>query len=426
MKRPEIPFHNDQIVMIDPTRDAAFDLLSAVLDRHRPLEEALDGLSRLDARDRAAGHRLAAAVLRRMGSLDAALEPFLKKAPPVPVRHILRIGAAGLLLLDTPAHAAVATAVAQARSRKLVPFCPLVNAVLRRVAEAGPAALEGLDGPRLDTPPWLWTAWGGAGPRHRRSPSARGAAGPDREARRNPAAGGRGAAHRVVALPARHPRAGSAGLRCRRLLGAGRRRRPAGAASRRPAGRTDRRSVCRAGGQDRPTCRRRRAGDRGRARCVPAGAAAGKSRAAAPVRGDGGGRRRRVASARPAGCGAAGRAVQRHRHDPPPSGCRPSEARRRHRRPCRRPGPSDRGGLRHAAARAAGWSMRSAPCSRRRGHGASRPLSKNCACAPSRSRRPNWRPAGGADAGGLGSHQSGHVGERGGMDGFFVARAIRT
>jgi 16S rRNA (cytosine967-C5)-methyltransferase len=37
-----------------------------------------------------------------------------------------------------------------------------VNAVLRRVAAAGPAALEGLDGPRLDTPAWLWAAWGGA------------------------------------------------------------------------------------------------------------------------------------------------------------------------------------------------------------------------------------------------------------------------
>jgi 16S rRNA (cytosine967-C5)-methyltransferase len=146
--------------MTDPTRDAAFELLSAVLDRHRPLEEALDGLSAMAARDRAAGHRLAAAVLRRMGSLDAALEPYLKKAPPVAVRHILRIGAAGLLLLETPAHAAVATAVGLARSRGLVPFCPLVNAVLRRVAQAGPAALEGLDGPRLDTPSWLWTAWG--------------------------------------------------------------------------------------------------------------------------------------------------------------------------------------------------------------------------------------------------------------------------
>ena len=146
--------------MSDPTREAAFDLLSGVLDRHRGLEDALDALKPIDARDRAAAHRLAAAVLRRAGSLDAVLEPFLAKAPPIPVRHVLRIGAAGLLLLDTPAHAAVATAVGLARAKGLAPFCKLVNAVLRRVAEAGKPALDVLDGPRLDTPSWLWRAWG--------------------------------------------------------------------------------------------------------------------------------------------------------------------------------------------------------------------------------------------------------------------------
>ena len=146
--------------MSDPTRVAAFDLVSAVLDRRRTLESALDGLPPIEARDRAAAHRLTAAVLRRLGSLDAALEPFLKKEPPGPVRHVLRIGAAGLLLLQTPPHAAVATAVALARSRGLAPFCPLVNAVLRRVAAAGQSVLEGLDAPRLDTPAWLWAAWG--------------------------------------------------------------------------------------------------------------------------------------------------------------------------------------------------------------------------------------------------------------------------
>ena len=146
--------------MPDPTREAAFDLLSGVLDRRRTLEEALGRLPNLEPRDRAAAHRLAAAVLRRAGSLDAALEPFLAKAPPDQVRHILRIGAAGLLLLDTPPHAAVATAVALARAKGLPAFCKLVNAVLRRVADAGSAALDGLDGPRLDTPPWLWSAWG--------------------------------------------------------------------------------------------------------------------------------------------------------------------------------------------------------------------------------------------------------------------------
>ncbi|HET8995304.1 MAG TPA: transcription antitermination factor NusB [Acetobacteraceae bacterium] len=146
--------------MPDPTREAAFDLLSAVLDRRRPLEDALDALPEMPARDRAAAHRLAATVLRRMGTLDAVLEPLLRKQPPEPVRHVLRLGAAGLLLLDTPRHAAVGTAVALARSRGLTPFAGLVNAVLRRVADLGSAALEERDAPRLDTPAWLWASWG--------------------------------------------------------------------------------------------------------------------------------------------------------------------------------------------------------------------------------------------------------------------------
>ncbi len=146
--------------MTDTTRSAALDLLISVLDRGRPLEEALDALPPTEARDRAAAHRLAAAVLRRMGALDAVMEPFLKKRPPVVVVHILRLGAAALLLLDTPAHAAVATAVELTRARRLDPFAGLVNAVLRKVAAAGVAALEECDGPRLDTPGWLWAAWG--------------------------------------------------------------------------------------------------------------------------------------------------------------------------------------------------------------------------------------------------------------------------
>jgi 16S rRNA (cytosine967-C5)-methyltransferase len=146
--------------MSDPTREAAFDLLTSVLDRRRPLDDALDALPELAPRDRAAAHRLAAAVLRRLGTLDAVLEPFLRKAPPEPVRQVLLLGAAGLLLLETPSHAAVATAVALARARGLAPFAGLVNAVLRRVAEAGPAALAELDGPRLDVPTWLWASWG--------------------------------------------------------------------------------------------------------------------------------------------------------------------------------------------------------------------------------------------------------------------------
>ena len=144
----------------DATREAAYALLTAVFERRRTLEDALNTLPEMDARDRSAGHRLAAAVLRRAGTLDAVLEPFLRKAPPDQVRWVLRIGAAGLLFLDMPPHAAVGTAVDLARASGLTPFAGLVNAVLRKVAAGGVALLDGLDSPRLDTPAWLWGSWG--------------------------------------------------------------------------------------------------------------------------------------------------------------------------------------------------------------------------------------------------------------------------
>ncbi len=146
--------------MRDYTRLYAYLLLTQVLQRHHSLDEALNLLPPGEPRDRAAGHRIAATVLRRLASLDAVLEPFLRRAPPDEVRQILRIGAAGLLLLDTPPHAAVATAVDLARSQKLDPFAGLVNAVLRRVAAEGQNLLAELDAPRLDTPAWLWSAYG--------------------------------------------------------------------------------------------------------------------------------------------------------------------------------------------------------------------------------------------------------------------------
>lgn len=145
----------------DPTRDLAYDILVSVLDRRRSLEEALDQApADVPARDRAAAHRLAATVLRRLGTLDAVLAPLLAKPPPPPVRLALLLGAAQLLFLQTPAHAAVGTIVDLARRRRLAPFAGLVNAVLRRVADAGPAALAGLDQAKLDVPAWLWTSWG--------------------------------------------------------------------------------------------------------------------------------------------------------------------------------------------------------------------------------------------------------------------------
>ena len=145
--------------MTDPVREVAFEVLRAVLERRRTLEEGL-GVLGVEARDRAAGHRLGAAVLRRYPSLEAVMEPGVQRAPPEGVRQVLRIGAAGLLLLGVPAHAAVDTAVGLARARGFGKFAGMVNAVLRRVAEGGAEALLGVDGARVDTPAWLWASWG--------------------------------------------------------------------------------------------------------------------------------------------------------------------------------------------------------------------------------------------------------------------------
>lgn len=146
----------------DPTRDVAFDILCGVVEHRRMLENSLSRSANeheAPVRDRAAAHRLAAATLRHMGTLRTVLEPFLRKEPPEPVRVALMMGCAQLLFLETPPHAAVGTTVSLLRRRKLAPFAGLANAVLRKVADQGPALLEGLDQARLNVPSWLWSSW---------------------------------------------------------------------------------------------------------------------------------------------------------------------------------------------------------------------------------------------------------------------------
>ena len=194
--------------MTDPTREAAFDLLAAVLDRRRPLEEALDALPAAVApRDRAAAHRLAAAVLRRHGHAGRGAGAVSAPAPPEPVRHVLRLGAAGLLLLETPPHAAVATAVALTRARGLAPFAGLVNAVLRRVADRRAGGAGGARRPAAGHAGLAVGSWGADGARHRRGAPARGAARPDAAPRHAAAARRRGCCRpaRCGFRPGTHP-----------------------------------------------------------------------------------------------------------------------------------------------------------------------------------------------------------------------------
>jgi 16S rRNA (cytosine967-C5)-methyltransferase len=144
-------------------RSLALDVLDEVLGpARRPLEDAFAGhpeLARLQPRDRQLARLLALTVLRRLGELDALAAPFLRFAPEPPrLRHILRLGVAQLAFLHTPPHAAVHATVELARHGHEKAL-PMINAVLRRVAGHCAERLAELDPARLDTPDWLWRSW---------------------------------------------------------------------------------------------------------------------------------------------------------------------------------------------------------------------------------------------------------------------------
>ena len=140
----------------------ALDVLDQVLGEARPLDDSFAGhpaLARLDTRDRGFARLLVSTALRRLGQIDALLDQFMRARPKaLRVHNLLRLGAAQLLLLDTPAHAAVAETVALASGPH--GFAKgLINAVLRRVAREGKERLAGRDAARLNTPDWLWRSW---------------------------------------------------------------------------------------------------------------------------------------------------------------------------------------------------------------------------------------------------------------------------
>ena len=148
-------------------RKAALDCLSQVLRRKRPLDHAAIeafGAASLAPRDAGFARVIASTSLRRLGQLQALIATFVPKAPlphkAGPTLEILIAGAAELLFLNVAPHAAVdaANRLAQA-DPKAVHFRPLINAVLRRVAQEGAAILARQDAAQLNTPDWLWTRW---------------------------------------------------------------------------------------------------------------------------------------------------------------------------------------------------------------------------------------------------------------------------
>jgi 16S rRNA (cytosine967-C5)-methyltransferase len=150
-------------------RRIAADILDGVLHKHRTLDEQLDGaaahpgLKNLSDRDRALMRRLVATILRRLGTLGHVLSRLLDRGVPTDApraQSALLIGAAQILWMDVPDHAAVDLSVRLVQSdRRAAKYAGLVNAVLRRCAREGHPLIDEVKSQTLDVPPWLMARW---------------------------------------------------------------------------------------------------------------------------------------------------------------------------------------------------------------------------------------------------------------------------
>jgi 16S rRNA (cytosine967-C5)-methyltransferase len=150
-------------------RRIAADILDGVLHKHRTLDDQLDGaaahpaLKTLADRDRALMRRLVATILRRLGTLGHLLSRLLDRGIPTDApraQSALLIGAAQILWMDVPDHAAVDLSVRLVQSdRRAAKYAGLVNAVLRRCAREGAGLVDEVKNETLDIPPWLLKRW---------------------------------------------------------------------------------------------------------------------------------------------------------------------------------------------------------------------------------------------------------------------------
>jgi 16S rRNA (cytosine967-C5)-methyltransferase len=126
------------------SRRAALRILGEVRDGS-PFDVALGrSVGKLPEPDRRLAHELAAGVLRQRSVLDDRLAPLIPRGwggVDPELQDILRLGAYQLTALErVPAHAAVDTSVALAKTRRGAQAAGFVNAVLRRLVRSDPTA----------------------------------------------------------------------------------------------------------------------------------------------------------------------------------------------------------------------------------------------------------------------------------------------
>ncbi|SEN44613.1 16S rRNA (cytosine967-C5)-methyltransferase [Paracoccus alcaliphilus] len=136
----------------DDARKVALRLIAG-LREGQGLSDQSAALRGLPVSVQARAMRLAATTLRHRGRADAVLEGFMSRRPPAPVQDVLQLATVEMLELGGAAHGVVDAAVNLTRGlgRKGQAAAGMVNAVLRKVAGyEGWAAL-----PPQHLPDWL-------------------------------------------------------------------------------------------------------------------------------------------------------------------------------------------------------------------------------------------------------------------------------
>jgi 16S rRNA (cytosine967-C5)-methyltransferase len=158
---------------VSDARTLALRVLTRVFDEDAYADRAFTGeaeRARVDARERALAMHLAFGAVQRRRTLDAALEEIAKR--PVQrlerrLAHVLQLGVFQILFADgIPPHAAVSESVELARREIGARATGLTNAVLRRIADEGPAWYAALpeEEPeeaalRHSLPDWIAELW---------------------------------------------------------------------------------------------------------------------------------------------------------------------------------------------------------------------------------------------------------------------------
>lgn len=150
-------------------RASAVTAIDDFLTKSQPLDETLERLLETPAarelpdRDRGLVRAIAMAAIRRLGTIAKALEERIERGLPNhsgQLEAILISGAAQILFLDVPDHAAVDLSVRLVQANyDAKRFTALSNAVLRRIAREKDEILKKSDPLTIDTPEWLAKRW---------------------------------------------------------------------------------------------------------------------------------------------------------------------------------------------------------------------------------------------------------------------------